>query len=102
MATLGKVTSKGQITVPVEVRRALGVDAGDYLVFEVRAGYAELKRAPSAKEWREEVKRTRSLPPRRHATDGDAVAAYFRDKPADDESGVLLVLGTPQDSEVEK
>lgn len=29
-----KITSKGQITVPHEVRRALGVRSGDRLVFE--------------------------------------------------------------------
>lgn len=29
-----KITSKGQITVPVKVRRALGVRAGDKLLFE--------------------------------------------------------------------
>jgi len=29
-----KITSKGQITIPLEVRRHLGVDAGDRLVFE--------------------------------------------------------------------
>jgi AbrB family looped-hinge helix DNA binding protein len=29
-----KITSKGQITVPVEIRRALGVRPGDRLVFE--------------------------------------------------------------------
>jgi AbrB family looped-hinge helix DNA binding protein len=29
-----KITSKGQVTVPVEVRRALGVQAGDKLLFE--------------------------------------------------------------------
>ena len=29
-----KITSKGQITVPIEVRRLLGVRAGDRLVFE--------------------------------------------------------------------
>ncbi len=29
-----KITSKGQITVPREVRRVLGVRAGDHLVFE--------------------------------------------------------------------
>jgi len=28
------ITSKGQITVPIEVRRILGVRAGDKLVFE--------------------------------------------------------------------
>jgi AbrB family looped-hinge helix DNA binding protein len=29
-----KITSKGQITVPIEVREALGVQPGDKLVFE--------------------------------------------------------------------
>jgi AbrB family looped-hinge helix DNA binding protein len=28
------ITSKGQITVPLEVRRILGVSAGDKLIFE--------------------------------------------------------------------
>jgi AbrB family looped-hinge helix DNA binding protein len=30
------LTSKGQVTIPVEVRRALGVEAGDRLLFRVR------------------------------------------------------------------
>jgi len=30
------VTSKGQITIPVQVRKALGLEAGDRLVFELR------------------------------------------------------------------
>jgi antitoxin PrlF len=29
-----KITSKGQITVPLAIRRALGVRAGDMLLFE--------------------------------------------------------------------
>jgi AbrB family looped-hinge helix DNA binding protein len=38
MAKTAKITSKGQITVPNEVRRALGVGVGDRLVFEERDG----------------------------------------------------------------
>jgi antitoxin PrlF len=34
MKMQAKITSKGQITVPVKVRRALGVRAGDKLLFE--------------------------------------------------------------------
>ena len=34
MPKQAKITSKGQITVPREVRRALGVKAGDGLLFE--------------------------------------------------------------------
>ena len=37
------VTSKGQITVPIEVRQALGLDAGDRVEFvEVEPGRFEL------------------------------------------------------------
>lgn len=31
---LAKITAKGQLTLPVAVRRALGVDVGDYLRIE--------------------------------------------------------------------
>lgn len=34
MSMTAKITTKGQITVPRQVRRALGVGAGDRLVFE--------------------------------------------------------------------
>ncbi|MFZ0420779.1 MAG: AbrB/MazE/SpoVT family DNA-binding domain-containing protein [Candidatus Sulfotelmatobacter sp.] len=34
MQKQAKITSKGQITVPLEVRRILGVHAGDKLIFE--------------------------------------------------------------------
>jgi antitoxin PrlF len=33
-----KLTSKGQITVPCEIRRLLGVRQGDRLVFETDGG----------------------------------------------------------------
>lgn len=39
-----KITAKGQITVPNEVRRALGVGAGDRLGFEERDG--EMRMVP--------------------------------------------------------
>lgn len=34
MKRQAKITSKGQITVPREIRRRLGVRAGDHLLFE--------------------------------------------------------------------
>lgn len=41
---LGKsvLSSKGQTTVPVEVRRALGLRAGDQVAYRIVAGCAEL------------------------------------------------------------
>ena len=38
MRMTAKITSRGQITVPYEVRCALGVGAGDRLIFEERSG----------------------------------------------------------------
>lgn len=40
-----KVTSKGQITIPVEIRRALGVKTGDKLRFRRQKGGVRLERA---------------------------------------------------------
>ena len=39
-----KVTSKGQITVPVEIRKSLGVKPGDHLLFEQQEGGIRLVR----------------------------------------------------------
>jgi AbrB family looped-hinge helix DNA binding protein len=36
--SLAKVTSKGQVTIPVEVRKSLGVKPGDKLRFEPQEG----------------------------------------------------------------
>lgn len=41
-----KMTSKGQVTVPKAVRDALGLEAGDDVVFRVEGGRAELARTP--------------------------------------------------------
>jgi len=35
---LAKITSKGQITIPVEIRRRLGVKEGDKILFIEEAG----------------------------------------------------------------
>jgi AbrB family looped-hinge helix DNA binding protein len=39
-----KVTSKGQITVPAEIRKSLGLKTGDHLRFEQQAGGIRLVR----------------------------------------------------------
>lgn len=35
---LSKVTSKGQISIPTEVRKASGIELGDYVDLEVKDG----------------------------------------------------------------
>ena len=43
---LTRVTRKGQITVPIDVRRALGVQEGDNVVVRLEDGRATLERRP--------------------------------------------------------
>lgn len=38
-----RVTTKGQVTIPIEVRRLLGVKPLDRVVFEVKDGRVELR-----------------------------------------------------------
>lgn len=47
MDVAAKVTSKGQVTVPVAVRRALGIEEGDTVIFRVDGDGARMQRAPS-------------------------------------------------------
>ncbi|MFP4512500.1 MAG: AbrB/MazE/SpoVT family DNA-binding domain-containing protein [Acidimicrobiales bacterium] len=46
MDVTAKVTSKGQVTIPKAVREALGIAAGDQLVFRVEGNRAVLARTP--------------------------------------------------------
>jgi AbrB family looped-hinge helix DNA binding protein len=47
MDAAAKVTSKGQITIPKEVRDALGIVEGDEVVFRVEGHRAVLARTPN-------------------------------------------------------
>lgn len=40
----GKLTVKHQVTIPRDVRKALGLKAGDHVVFDLEAGRAVLRR----------------------------------------------------------
>lgn len=43
MTKRAKITSKGQITVPHEIRRALGVRSGDQLIFEQKGSEVRVR-----------------------------------------------------------
>ena len=47
MDLAAKVTSKGQITIPKEVRDALGITEGDQIVFRVEQHRALLAKTPN-------------------------------------------------------
>jgi antitoxin PrlF len=44
---LSRLTIKGQATIPVEVRRALRLQAGDRVAFELKNGKVTVRRADS-------------------------------------------------------
>lgn len=46
MDVAAKITSKGQVTLPKAVRDALGLEAGDDVVFRVEGDRAVLARTP--------------------------------------------------------
>lgn len=46
MDTAATVTSKGQVTIPKPVRDALGIKAGDEVIFRVEGDRAVLARTP--------------------------------------------------------
>ena len=47
MDVAAKVTSKGQVTVPRDVRAALGIEEGDTVIFHVEGGRAVMERTPN-------------------------------------------------------
>jgi antitoxin PrlF len=72
-----KVTSKGQVTIPVEIRKTLGVAAGDTLVFEAKAEYVSVTRQETAHEYFSRLRAKYPTGPARFASDDEAIAAYF-------------------------
>jgi AbrB family looped-hinge helix DNA binding protein len=54
-----KITSKGQITLPKEIRDKLGVHSGDTLVYEVEGNAVRVRKAePFDLTWHRAVSRT--------------------------------------------
>lgn len=45
MSTVTRLTTKHQTTIPIEVRRALGLRAGDQVEFSVEGGTVTLRKA---------------------------------------------------------
>lgn len=40
----GRLSSKGQVTIPKAVRQAIGIEPGDLVAYEIRDGVAILKK----------------------------------------------------------
>ena len=52
MAITAKVTSKGQITIPLQVRKLLKVDPGSVIIFETEEDKVPLKPVKTLSEFR--------------------------------------------------
>lgn len=88
-----KITSKGQVTIPIEVRQALGLKQGDMLAFESTVDYIVVRRVPTAVEVAAKMDAEQPWRLPDHMTDDEAIAEYF-DKDWDPGWGPrLYVLG---------
>jgi AbrB family looped-hinge helix DNA binding protein len=67
------VSLKGQVTIPVEIRRLLGVEPGDKVSFSVRNGKVELRAVRSPLE--ESFQAIPALAPRRSWKEIERLAA---------------------------
>jgi antitoxin PrlF len=88
---VAKVTSKGQITIPVEIRQALGVKPGDKLVFERTADGVKVFRQQKANPFEKMRGIGNFLPEGYHGRDG--IIRYFRELRGHDAIDDLI-LGT--------
>jgi antitoxin PrlF len=75
---ISTITSKGQVTVPVEIRRTLGLKPQDKLVFRVVKGKLEVEPFPMTLE-----EAYGSVTPLAKPEDYDAIRAAVRKERAD-------------------
>jgi antitoxin PrlF len=57
-----RVTTKGQVTIPLEIRRALGITPGTELSFRLRGSRIEVEKSAGAGRGAEVVRRLRGAP----------------------------------------
>ncbi len=73
-----KITSKGQVTIPAEVRALYGLETGDWIVLEPQREYVAVRKEPSVHEYFEALRKKHPSGPARFATDEEALADYYR------------------------
>ena len=52
----GKVSKKGQVVIPIQIRKALGLKKGSKVLFELNNGEITIKKLPTALDWANLVK----------------------------------------------
>jgi AbrB family looped-hinge helix DNA binding protein len=73
-----KITSKGQVTIPAEVRALYGLETGDWIVLEPQKEYVEVRKEPTVHEYLAALRKKHPSGPARFATDEEALADYYR------------------------
>ena len=53
---IGKVSKKGQVVIPIQIRKALGLKKGSKVLFELNNGEITIKKLPTALDWANLVK----------------------------------------------
>ena len=46
-----KVSQKGQVVIPIKIRKALGLKKGSKVLFELNNGEITIKKLPTALDW---------------------------------------------------
>ena len=52
----GKVSEKGQVVIPIQIRKALGLKKGSKVSLELKNGEITIKKLPTALDWANLVK----------------------------------------------
>ncbi|MFZ5631734.1 MAG: AbrB/MazE/SpoVT family DNA-binding domain-containing protein [Bacillota bacterium] len=72
---IAKITAKGQVTVPMELRKVLKIKEGDYILFERRGSRVEIKKMMPANDFEEFAKPIRERFQKEGITPDDVEAA---------------------------
>ena len=48
---MGRMSQKGQIVIPAKIRKALGLDKGTKVAFEVKDDEVRIKKLPTSLDW---------------------------------------------------
>ncbi|MCL5057203.1 MAG: AbrB/MazE/SpoVT family DNA-binding domain-containing protein [Actinobacteria bacterium] len=68
---ISRITTKGQVTVPLELRKALNIKEGDYILFEKKGVRVEIKKIQSAVDFEEFARPIRERFQKANITPGD-------------------------------
>jgi antitoxin PrlF len=90
---VAKITSKGQITIPVEIRRLLGAKAGDKLAFEPTPEGIRVSRQIDQSVIEKTIGTSSWLPPGYEGREG--IIRYFRELRGHDEIDDLIFGAEP-------